>query len=185
MACTRYTNDRGRIEKQNMMLTNAGRYALDTPGPGDQMAFNADPHIRIQKWGANFRDNMMDINSDLRGLTRPLTRDLPEVNDHKKWSVSSSAPTQHGESNYVTDDSRATHPAWTYRETELNRFEPTLLNPLDQLEKPFHYDLNTRILERDYFKPSPVPLAIAGTMRQNTGYAPFQQNLGGISTYGN
>ena len=99
--------------------------------------------------------------------------DLPEVNDYKKWSVSSSAPTQHGESNYVTDDSRATHPAWTYRETELNRFEPTLLNPLDQLEKPFHYDLNTRILERDYFKPTPVPLAISGK-NTTSGYVPYQ-----------
>ena len=172
MACSRYMNDRGRIEKQNTILTNPGRYALDVPGPGDQMSFNADPHIRIQKWGANFRNNMMDINSDLRGLTRPLTRDLPEVNDYKKWSVKSSVAFAPSETNYVTDDSRATHPAWTYREAEINRFEPTLLNPLDQLEKPFHYDLNTRILERDHFKPTPVPLAVA--KKTQDGYLPFQ-----------
>ena len=172
MACTRYTNDRGRIEKQNAMLTHPGRYALDVPGPGDQMAFNADPHIRIQKWGANFRNNMMDINSDLRGMTRPLTRDLPEVNDYKKWSVKSSVAFKPEETNYMTDDSRATHPAWTYRESEINRFEPTFLNPLDQLEKPFHYDLNTRILERDHFKSSPVPLAVAGFNNVPSGNAP-------------
>jgi hypothetical protein len=54
------------------------------------------------------------------------------------------------------------------------------LNPLDQLEKPFHYDLNTRILERDNFKPNPVKLAIAGQGQSNAGqgyagqgYAPF------------
>lgn len=172
MACTRYTNDRGRIEKQNAMLTHPGRYALDVPGPGDQMAFNADPHIRIQKWGANFRNNMMDINSDLRGMTRPLTRDIPEVNDHKKWSVKSSVAFKPEETNYMTDDSRATHPAWTYRESEINRFEPTFLNPLDQLEKPFHYDLNTRILERDHFKSSPVPLMVAGSSHALSGNAP-------------
>jgi hypothetical protein len=149
------------------------------------MAFNADPHIRIQKWGANFRNNMMDINSDLRGMTRPLTRDIPEVNDYKQWSVKSSVAFTPEETNYVTDDSRATHPAWTYREAQINRFEPPLLNPLDQLEKPFHYDLNTRILERDHFKPTPVKLAVAGTLRsdgqghsnagqgQGQGYAPF------------
>ena len=57
---------------------------MDVPGPGDNMDFNADPHIRITRWGANFRENMMDINSDLRGLTRTLNRDLPEVNCHKK-----------------------------------------------------------------------------------------------------
>lgn len=173
MACSRYSNDRGRIEKRNDISTYAGRYALDVPGPGDQMKFNADPHIRIQKWGANFRNNMMDINSDLRGLTRPLTRDIPEVNDYKKWSVKSSVSFKPEETNYITDDSRATHPAWTYREVEINRFEPTLLNPLDQLEKPFHYDLNTRILERDYFKPTPVPLAISGK-NTTSSYVPYQ-----------
>jgi hypothetical protein len=56
------------------------------------------------------------------------------------------------------------------------------LNPLDQLEKPFHYDLNTRILERDHFKPTPVKLAIAGQGQGQSnagqgytgqGYAPF------------
>jgi len=41
------------------------------------------------------------------------------------------------------------------------------------LEKPFHYDLNTRILERDHFKPTPVKLAIAGQGNAGQGYAPF------------
>ena len=91
MYCSRYNNDYNRIEKRNAISTFAGRYAMDVPGPGDNMDFNADPHLRISKWGANFRDNMMDINSDLRGLTRPLNRDLPEVNCYKKNAVKSSA----------------------------------------------------------------------------------------------
>lgn len=151
MACSRYNNDPNRIEKRNAISTFAGRYAMDVPGPGDNMDFNADPHLRLTGWGANFRDNMMDINSDLRGLTRPLNRDLPEVNCYKKNAVKSSA-TSYGETNYITDDSRATHPAWTYRDVEQNRWEQPLLNPLDQLEKPFHNNLNTRILERDHFR---------------------------------
>jgi hypothetical protein len=150
MACSRYNNDPGRILKQNAMLTFAGRYALDVPGPGGKMDFNADPHIRISKWGANFKNNMMDINSDLRGLTRPLNRDLPEINSYEKHAVKPSS-ISYGETNYITDDSRATHPAWTFRDAEMNRWEQPLLNPLDQLEKPFHNNLNTRILERDYF----------------------------------
>ena len=151
MACSRYNNDPNRIEKQNAILTYAGRYALDVPGPGDNMNFNADPHLRITHWGANFHNNMMDINSDLRGLTRPLNRDLPEINNYEKNAVRASA-INYGETNYITDDSRATHPAWTYRDIEMNRWEQPILNPLDQLEKPFHHNLNTRILERDYFK---------------------------------
>ena len=151
MASSRYNNDPNRIEKRNAISTFAGRYALDVPGPGENMSFNADPHIRISKWGANFRDNMMDINSDLRGLTRPLNRDLIDVNSYQKHLAQSST-ISYGETNYITDDSRATHPAWTYRDIEQNRWEQPLLNPLDQLEKPFHNNLNTRILERDHFK---------------------------------
>ena len=155
MACSRYNNDSNRIEKRNAISTFAGRYALDVPGPGASMAFNADPHIRVSHWGANFCNNMMDVNSDLRGLTRRLNRDLPELNSHKAHAVSvSSFGSSYGETNYVTDESRATHPAWTYREIEQNRWEQPILNPLDQLEKPFHHNLNTRILEKDYFKSS-------------------------------
>ena len=60
MSNTRYNNDHGRIEKKNAISTFAGRYALDTPGPGETMPFNADPHIRIQGWGANFKNNMVE-----------------------------------------------------------------------------------------------------------------------------
>jgi len=145
MACSRYNNDENRIEKRNAISTFAGRYALDVPGPGDSMDFNADPHLRLTAWGANFRENMMDINSDLRGLTRPLNRDLPDVNCYKKHAVNSSATT-YGETN---------------RDIEQNRWEQPLLNPLDQLEKPFHNNLNTRILERDHFVPQNNKLQLA------------------------
>jgi hypothetical protein len=154
MACSRYHNDICRIEKRNSISTYGGRYALDTPGPGADAPFIADPHMRAAKWGANFCNNMMDINSDLRGLTRPLNRDLPDYNSHVKQGVKPSQIT-YGDRNYITDESRATLPAWTFRDIEINRWETPLLNPLDQLEKPFHHNLNTRILERDYFVPSP------------------------------
>ena len=157
MSNTRYNNDHGRIEKKNAISTFAGRYALDTPGPGDAMPFNADPHIRIQGWGANFKNNMVDINSDLRGMTRPFNRDLVGVNEHATWSVK---PESHAMSyetvDYVTDESRATHPAWTYRDIELDRWEKPFLNPLDKVEVPIQRDLNTRMLEKDYFSRKAV-----------------------------
>ena len=40
------------------------------------------------------------------------------------------------------------------REVENNRWEPPQINPVDTtfLNKPFYENLNTRILEKDYFK---------------------------------
>ncbi len=156
MASSRFFDDEARIHKRNAIDTYAGRYILDVPGNGVDMPFNADPHIRVQRWGANFCTNMMDINSDLRGLTRPLNRDFVEINEYKKYSVTPNLANSNPEIvNYLTDESRATHPAWVHKEQELNRFEPPFINPIDTtfLNKPFYENLNTRILEKDYFKP--------------------------------
>lgn len=171
MASSRLFDDEVRIRKRNAIDTFEGRYHLDVPGNGADMPFNADPHIRIQKWGANFSTNMMDINSDLRGMTRPLNRDYVEINEYKKFSVAPRIANSNPEVvNYVTDESRATNPAWVHKEQEMYRWhstmgatrlgsngtlEPPLINPIDLtfLKKPFHENLNTRILEKDYFKP--------------------------------
>ena len=157
MASSRIFNDEARIRKRNAIDTVEGRYHLDVPGNGGaDMPFNADPHIRIQKWGANFSTNMMDINSDLRGMTRPLNKDFIEINDYKKFSVAPKVANANPETvNYITDETRATNPAWVLKEHESNRFEPPFINPIDLtfLKKPFYENLNTRILEKDYFKP--------------------------------
>jgi len=156
MASSRIFNDEARIRKRNAIDTYKGRYHLDVPGNGADMPFNADPHIRIQKWGANFSTNMMDINSDLRGMTRPLNKDFIEINEYKKFSVVPKVANANPETvNYITDETRATNPAWVLKEKEMHRFEPPFINPIDLtfLKKPFYENLNTRILEKDYFKP--------------------------------
>jgi hypothetical protein len=171
MASSRLFDDEARIRKRNAIDTFEGRYRMDVPGNGADMPFNADPHIRIQKWGANFSTNMMDINSDLRGMTRPLNKDYIEINEYKKFSVNPKLANANPETvNYITDETRATNPAWVLKEHESNRWNSTLgatrlsaggalespfINPVDMtfLKKPFYENLNTRILEKDYFKP--------------------------------
>jgi hypothetical protein len=49
------------------------------------------------------------------------------------------------------EDSRATHPAWMYRSVEHAVWESPFLNPQAHLEKPFHTNLQTRLLEKDMF----------------------------------
>ena len=50
-------------------------------------------------------------------------------------------------------ESRASHPAWMYRDLEHPVWEEPMVNPLENLEKPFHDNIQTRILEKDYHKP--------------------------------
>lgn len=153
MSLTRFNDDPARIAKRLDQSTFAGRYALDVPGPGDMMPFLEDPQVRIQKWGANMLTNHVNLESDLRGMTRKLNRDNVAVNEYKSNAVGGRL-VQYGNAPAYIDESRATHPAWTYREVMQNRWETPILDPQYGLEKPFMDNISTRILEKDYFKPT-------------------------------
>jgi hypothetical protein len=92
MAFTRYHDDTARIQKQLQISTNAGIYQLTAPGQGLDLPYMEDPQIRLQKWGANFDNNIITMESDLRGLTRKYNKDLPDINDHNKHEAAPNAP---------------------------------------------------------------------------------------------
>jgi len=156
MSFTRFRDDPVRIQKQLEESTFTGRYRLDTPGNGMDLPFIEDPQLRLQGWGANFRNNIVNLESDLLGLTRPLNRDLVDINDYKINSVPSSQPSYRSSQPFV-EESRASHPAWMFRDLEHSRWETPFLNPQNGLEKGFHDNIQTRILEKDLFTPS-IPI---------------------------
>ena len=51
----------------------------------------------------------------------------------------------------MTQQSRASHPAWMYRALPQNREYPLFMNPQENTCMTFHNNLNTRLLERDHF----------------------------------
>lgn len=148
MAFTRFHDDPNRIHRQVQQSTFSGMYMLNTPGQGMDLPFSAEPQMRLQGWGANFDNNMISQESDLRGLTRKLNKDLIEENDYKKYENLPSKPVYRLKNPYV-EESRASHPAWTYKDLEQTRWEAPLLNPQAGLEREFAYDVQTRILEKD------------------------------------
>jgi len=137
MACTRFSNDPARIAKNSAISTFTGRYQLNVPGNGLDVPYINDPHIRLTRWGANHRTNMVDIQSDLYGLTRPYNRDIIGLNNHKDFSVQSEPALNYSTVGEITDESRAIAPAWIYREMEVDRWEQPLTNPLDRVD---YYD---------------------------------------------
>jgi len=152
MSFTRFHDDPNRIKKQNEESSFTGRYMLNTPGPGVDLPFVADPHLRLQKWGANLQTNTVNLESDLRGLTRKQNRDNVSLNQYNQQQVSSSRPT-YRETDPFVEESRASHPAWIYKDLEQTRWEQPFLNPLNGLDKHFEENVQTRILEKDHFKP--------------------------------
>jgi len=157
MAFTRFNYDDCRKKKKLQESTGPGRYSLNMPGNGSNPCFFNDPQIRVQKWGANLRSVVngapIDIDSDLTGRTRKLRKYCKQYkfpNDGVPVTQKIEYPVC-GEA--LTDESRATHPAWMYRDLEQTRKYPLFLDPLENCLVPFETNLNTRLLEKDNFIP--------------------------------
>lgn len=148
MAFTRFHDDQARVEKQLQELTGPGRYMIDTPGNGPAPPFMEDPFIRLQKWGANLRSNTINLESELLGIKQSVGKDC--VN--KSIASVKSSALKYPSMNPITQQSRATHPAWMVRDLEQDNFQYLFLDPQENTCIPFHNNLNTRLIERDNFK---------------------------------
>ena len=156
MAFTRYKYDDLRTKKELQESTGAGRWVLNTPGQGSDMPFLEDPRIRLQKWGANLMSvngrGIIDLSSELDGRSTKITNNYDRgVNKTTvaQKSVRRKYITQKGS----TDETRASHPSWLYRDLEQTRWEYPLMDPQENVCKHFHNNINTRILEKDNHIP--------------------------------
>ena len=134
MALTSIRNEPCRIQKELQQMTDIGRYQIATPGPGANVGFAEDPHIRLQKWGANLRTNTINTESDLMGLTRSLTRDCTPLNNYQQMSVPNER-LNYGTIEPNTQETRAENPAWTLLDQSNMRWEFPLTNPQHHINK--------------------------------------------------
>jgi hypothetical protein len=153
MAFTRFKYDNCRTKKELQQTTDPGRWILNVPGNGANPCYMEDPQIIPQKWGANLRTNTINLESDLKGVNRHLSRDCLGKDEYQKYNVPNQAIQYPTCSTLTTEQSRATNPAWWYRDLEQNNFEYPPLNPQANVCIPFQNNLSTRILEKDYFTP--------------------------------
>ena len=153
MANTRFNYDPCRTKKRLEEATYLGRYMLDVPGYGDKPCYIEDPQIIIQKWGANMRTNTIDLENELLGIKRKQTRDCLGINNFE--NIKNQAPSQPISyptcNNLYTEQSRAIMPAWTARDLEQVNWYILPLNPQENTCLPFQSNINTRVLEKDYF----------------------------------
>lgn len=152
MAFTRFHDDPARIRKTLQESTFAESYYINKPGNGISMHFQLDPQLRLQGWGANLCTNAINLESEFRGLNRSLNRDNITLNKHTDHIVDSD-PYIYGNENPFINESRASHPAWMYKDIEHSRWEHPFINPQDNFECKFNWNVQTRILEKDNFVP--------------------------------
>ena len=153
MACTRIYYDACRTKKSLQQATDPGRWILNVPGNGASPCYIEDPQIIAQKWGGNLRTNTINLESDLRGVNKPLSRDCLGKDNYQNYNVPSEAIQYPSCNTLFTSESRATNPAWWYRDLEQVDWYYPPLNPQENVCLPFQNNLSTRILEKDYFTP--------------------------------
>lgn len=151
MAFTRFKYDDCRTKKSLQQETDPGRWILDVPGNGSHPCYIEDPQIIIQKWGANLRTNTINLESDLLGVNRTLSRDCLGKDNYLNYNVPNEPISYPNCNNLFTDQSRATNPAWWYRDLEQVDWYYPPLNPQENTCLPFQNNLSTRVLEKDYF----------------------------------
>jgi hypothetical protein len=159
MAFTRFHDDPARITKQLQESTFSSQYYLNTPGPGVRLPFQDDVQLRLQKWGANMLPDTVNLESELRGIDRPLNRNRNDNVAYDATGGATGGATSSPSSNFpvekpFVEESRSSHPAWMYRNLPEDRWSYPQLNPqnLATIEKPFAFDTQTRILARDYYR---------------------------------
>lgn len=181
MSFTRFHDEPDRIKKQLQQSTDVGRYVLNVPGPGDKPLYMEDPYIRAQMWGGNIMTNTVDIETELRGLSRRLNKDTHE-NNYLSGDASVATrtnelivcPMRGGSS---VEQSRATHPAWILRDLEQDSWKMLHFDPQENVFMPFNNNLSTRILEKDHFVPSVKSNGRSNTaLRDDTYFAVHPSN---------
>jgi hypothetical protein len=166
MAFTRFYDDPCRIQKYLEESTNIGNYGINVPGNGVRPSLLNDPHINMQKWGANLSQNKTDLESELHILHRKLNRDTIRENNYVDYLNANPIYNKKSYSinnDEITAQSRATHPSWIYREINNfngennntnvpNNFNYLHLNPQENICIPFHNNISSRIIQKDYYQ---------------------------------
>lgn len=142
MSFTRFSDDPARIQKQLQEMTGLGRYQLSRPGPGAFVPFIEDPHIRLQQWGANLQRNTANLETDFFGINRKLSHGIQEYGTKTPITTSVNYPTVE---NPFTDESRATHPAWMFRDLEQVKWGFSFHDVQANTEIPFENNISARL----------------------------------------
>lgn len=152
MSFTRFHDDPARIQKHLEEVKCQEQYIFNTPGVGGPfLPYISDPHVRLQKWGANVGQNTVNLESDLKGYTRTLNRDDSLKNNYKIHSTHSSPISYPVEETNITSETLSTHPAWQYRDLPQMRPQHLHFDPQEHVCYHFEHNMDTNILEKDHY----------------------------------
>ena len=144
-----YTRDLYQTIRPGYFKTNLPRNDCEgclNPNPAHNALFGNSLH----------KQNLMDVDSELMGLTRKNSKCPPNKYNPDKANeeFKNSKLNHYGDCpNFVGESTRLSNPACTLRGTGWNRWEWLCQNPQDKAIVPFNIELNTSIMAKDDHRP--------------------------------
>jgi len=164
MSFNRLPYDICSYEQTLAETTGPGHYQLGTPPNTCDPCHPTDPRMRLQSGGValNKNTNLIDVDSELIGISRNLTqcpdrKYLPNgAGDPSLSKVNVNMAKEHLRfDNCFTnsEDTRLSNPSSNLRGTGWNRWEWLCKNPQANLEEPYDFHINTKILAKNNHRP--------------------------------
>ena len=152
MSFTRFHDDKARILKKNIETASINHYTFNVPGNfSTSNIYYNDPHIRMQKCGNTLYKNLINVDSELKNInTLTNSRDYYK-NTYNNLSMHKNIIPLYSENKTITNETRITHPVFKYREIKQYRPDYLFLNPQENVFLHFENNLDTNILEKDYY----------------------------------
>jgi len=145
-------DDEANIKCKLLSSSNTLNYMLNVPGNGLTPDFFIDPQIRLQKFGGNIGNNIVDINSNLLGINKELIKYDFILNSRDPYIKTTYVKNNYPTINFaITDQSRSVLPAWQLKDLERINWAYPLQNPQEHIQKQFVNNINTRQNSKDNF----------------------------------
>ena len=145
-------DDEANIKCKLLSSSNSLNYMLNVPGNGLTPDFFIDPQIRLQKFGGNIGNNIVDINSNLLGINKELKKYDFILNSRDPYIKTTYVKNNYPTINFaITDQSRSVLPAWQLKDLERINWAYPFQNPQEHIQKQFVNNINTRQDSKDKF----------------------------------
>uniref|UniRef100_A0A6C0JD23 Uncharacterized protein n=1 Tax=viral metagenome TaxID=1070528 RepID=A0A6C0JD23_9ZZZZ len=197
MSSTRTMYDKTTTANFLKSSRGPGFYQIDTPKDCND-CFQSNPSVRLQKNGVSiqrpdeerFYAGPVDIESDLLGVGHGESKDYTLLNqcDNPDDQYSCVFGAGNGNTNkdvclLRTEDTRLSNPAANLRGTCTNRFDPLCLDPQKGVIPQNIYDISSRNVIKDNFKPCVATPAINSMLPPQIDLPGVQTIIGAVGSY--
>lgn len=167
--------------KQSMLQSKGpGKYRLTDNIYASKQCYTNNPNIRLQKQGNSIDKTklVIDIDSELHGLFKRNSKDYNKnyisccPNNVCNGNINSQYPNNLNQSEncnmIVNEYTRLSNPSCNLRCKGWNRWEWLCLNPQNNIEIPFNYNISNRIIVKDNHRACiPKPISVELSLPKN------------------